>query len=286
MLTTEFKERILKAIEADRTNFNTDNAQSIALGINNAQLSRIKKGENNVLADEKWISIARKLKVSPNNAPEWKTAKTPTLDFILQQLEFCKQNSSAGLLCDEADIGKTHAAQLFAKSNKYTVYIDCSQVKSKQKLVRQIAKEFGMTHTGKYSEVYEDLVYYLNVIEKPLVILDEAGDLDYPAFLELKALWNATERACGWYMMGADGLKVKINNNLGRRKVGYTEIFSRYGKSFQKVVPEGKDAMEEFKKIQTALIAKANGSDANGQRLYAKTDGSLRKLRTEIQKQH
>ena len=64
-----------------------------------------------------------------------------------------------------------------------------------------------MTSNGRYSDVYEDLVAYLRTIDTPLVILDEAGDLQYEAFLELKALWNATERCCAWYMMGADGLK-------------------------------------------------------------------------------
>ena len=45
-------------------------------------------------------------------------------------------------------------------------------------------------------------------------------------FLELKALWNATERCCAWYMMGADGLKEKINRAIEGKKVGYTEMLS------------------------------------------------------------
>ena len=86
------------------------------------------------------------------------------------------------------------------------------------KLVRKIAAEFGVDSKGKYSDVYEDLVYYLRSMETPLIILDEAGDLQYEAFLELKALWNATERCCAWYMMGADGLKEKINRSKKKKK--------------------------------------------------------------------
>ena len=63
------------------------------------------------------------------------------------------------------------------------------------------------------------LLAYLRTIDTPLVILDEAGDLQYEAFLELKALWNATERCCAWYMMGADGLKEKINRAIEGKKV-------------------------------------------------------------------
>lgn len=76
-----------------------------------------------------------------------------------------------------------------------------------------------MDSKGHYADVYEDLVYYLRSIEHPLIILDEAGDLQYEAFLELKALWNATERCCAWYMMGADGLKEKSTVPLSARKL-------------------------------------------------------------------
>lgn len=103
------------------------------------------------------------------------------------------------------NIGKTFTAKAYVKQHKHAVYVDCSQVKTKLKLIRYIAKEFGVTSNGRYSDVYEDLVAYLRTIDTPLVILDEAGDLQYEAFLELKALWNATERCCAWYMMGADG---------------------------------------------------------------------------------
>ena len=61
-------------------------------------------------------------------------------------------------------------------------------MKTKLKLIRYIAKEFGVTSNGRYSDVYEDLVAYLRTIDTPLVILNEAGDLQYEAFLESSAL--------------------------------------------------------------------------------------------------
>ena len=285
MITIEFKERIVKAILEDRSNYASSSKQAITLDINTAQLSRINNGDfDQVLSDAKWFSIARRLGVSLNEQEKWIIAKTPVFEFIYAQLKYCKESSISGLLCDDADIGKTVTAKVFVKDHKYSVYIDCSQVKSKQKLIRQIAKEFGVGYTGKYADVYEDLVYYLQSVENPIIVLDEAGDLDYPAFLELKALWNSTERMCAWYMIGADGLKAKIESNLSRKKVGYVEIFSRFGKTYQKVAPEGKEALEEFNKLQVALITKANDPEASIQKIYAKTEGSLRRVRTELQK--
>lgn len=285
MITEAIKTKIIAAIEVQRPQFASAAKQAISLGVNEAQLSRIKKGDTeNVLSQGKWISIARKLNVTLNDAPEWVTAKTKVFSFIYTQLELCQTNSLSGLLCDLTDIGKTYTAKQYVREHKNAIYVDCSQYKTKQKLVRYIAKEFGVDHTGKYADVYEDLVFYLRSLdESGLIVLDEAGDLDYPAFLELKALWNATERSCGWYMMGAEGLEEKITRNKGLKKVGYSEIFSRFGNKYQSIVSQGKEAKEDFIKLQVAQIAKANGA-TDIQSIYAKSGGSLRRVYTEVQK--
>jgi DNA transposition AAA+ family ATPase len=286
MITTEFKQRIRTKAKERLEFYGSANKMAVALGINSAQLSRFLKGElDNVVSDANLISIARKLDVQLREDLIWKTAETPVYMYIYTQLKACRDYSLSGLLCDIADIGKTHTAKCFVKENKNVVYVDCSQVKTKQKLIRQIAIELGLGHTGKYSDVYGDLVFYLRSIPNPLIILDEAGDLDYPAFLELKALWNATEGCCGWFMMGADGLKTKIDSNLGRKKVGYTEIFSRFGSTYQKITPDGKEAIENFTYAQIALITKANNENVDIKGMIAKANGSLRRVRIELQKQ-
>lgn len=286
MITTEFKERIVTAIKENRKNFPSDSKQAVSLGINGAQLSRINKNDfEGVLSDAKWVTIARRLNVNRRNETPWQIAETPVFMFISAQLKACQERSISSILCDVADIGKSCTAKHYAKMNKNAIYIDCSQVKSKQLLIRQIAKEFGVHHTGRYAEVYADLIYYLKSIDNPLIILDEAGDLAYPAFLELKALWNATEGYCGWYMMGADGLQKKIDDNKDRRKVGYTEIFSRFGSKYQKATPNGSDDFKAFVKHQTVMVGKVNGAK-DLQKLYAKTMGSLRRVRIEISKQN
>jgi hypothetical protein len=284
MITNEIREKIVKAIKERRANFTSDRRMAIFLGIDPTQFSRIKSGNHdNLLSDARWIIIARKLDIQIGERAELVAAKTPVFQFVTSQLQSCKEYSLSGLLCDSADIGKSFAAKIFAKDNSNVAYIDCSQHKTRQRLVRAISREFGLSSTGRYIDVYEDLVFYLRSGVMPLVILDEAGDLDYPAFLELKALWNATEHCCGWYMIGADGLRAKIDSNVSRKKVGYTEIFSRYGSRYQKISPDGRDDADRFKRKQVSMIAKVNGVD-DPQALYARTQGSLRRIYIEIQK--
>lgn len=286
MINETQKQKILAAIAANRNNYPSDAKHAASLGLSTSVYSAIKNGQTDkALSDGNWISIARRLGVSLRDEMEWKAAATPTFEYITKQLEVSQQSSLSAILCDIPNIGKTFTARYYVANHKNAVYIDCSQVKTKLKLVRRIAAEFGIDNKGRYADIYEDLVYYLRSMETPLIILDEAGDLQYEAFLELKALWNATERCCAWYMMGADGLKEKINRSIECKKVGYTEMLSRYGGRYSKVTPDDGKEREQFLQYQARVVAQANApKGADTAQIARKTCGSLRRVYTEIEK--
>ena len=286
MIKEAQKQKILGAIAANRANYPSDAKHAASLGISTSVYSSIKNGQTEkALSDANWIGIARRLGVNLRGEMEWKAAKTPTFDYITAQLEFSQGSGLSAILCDIPNIGKTFTARYYVQTHKNAVYIDCSQVKTKLKLVRKIASEFGVDSKGRYADVYDDLVYYLRSMDTPLIILDEAGDLQYEAFLELKALWNATERSCAWYMMGADGLKEKINRSIECKKVGYTEMLSRYGDRYSKVTPDDGRERETFLRRQAQIVAKVNApKEADIAEIVRKTGGGLRRVYTEIEK--
>jgi DNA transposition AAA+ family ATPase len=266
MVTAEFKKQVIaKLVEAESISGLSSKRYAVKIGINPSQWSRLKAGEiDGVLADSRFITLARLNNLHTGDQQEWKTVETSTYKYIRSLLQTCKEECISVILVDLADIGKTYAAKLYARETKNAVYIDCSQVKSKQLFVRELAKQFGSNHTSKYSEVYNDLVFYLNSLHNAIIIVDEAGDLRPDAFLELKALWNATEGNIGWFMLGADGLKATINRSIDNKKVGYTEIFRRYGSKFRQITPQGREALDDFKREQVAQVIEANapaGSD-------------------------
>lgn len=286
MITQENKQQILAAIAANRNNYPSDAKHAASLGITPGVYSALKNGQTErILSDANWISIARRLSVNLRGEEAWKPARTATFDYVTAQLEACQDSALSAILCDLPNIGKTFTARYYVRTHPNAIYVDCSQVKTKLKLIRKIAAEFGVDAKGRYGDVYEDLVYYLRSIDSPLIILDEAGDLQYEAFLELKALWNATERCCGWYMMGADGLKAKINRAVEGQKVGYTEMLSRYGDRYSKVTPDDGKQRDRFLLDQAYAVAKVNAPEGTDiEPLVRKTAGALRRVYTEIEK--
>lgn len=278
MITNVFKKRVIDTLkQLEKKSGLSAKRFAVSIGINQSQWSRLKKGElDGVLSDSKFITIAREQSISFGENNDWKTVETPTFQYITQLLGTCQAQMISVMLVDLADLGKTYTCKHYCRNNRNAIYMDCSQVKSKQLFVRELARKIGVNHTGKYAEVYADLVFYMNSMQNVLVVLDEAGDLKYDAFLELKALWNATEGNVAWFMTGADGLKKKFQRSIDCQKVGYTEIFRRYGSRYRKVTPTGREDLERFRTEQALLVAKANApSGEDCQKIVRNAGNSL-----------
>jgi hypothetical protein len=261
-LKNEFKAKVRVAILEKRENYGGSDADfSKSLGINNAVFSRLKSGEvDRILSDTVWITLGRELQVKVFE-DNWKVARTSVYTEIEDNLNFCKELSRSMVLVDDCGIGKTFCTKHIIRKMRNTFYVDCSQAKSKQLFIRLLAKTVGIDNQGKYYDVLANLKYYITTLEKPLIILDEAGDLEYTAFLELKGIWNGTDGVCGWYMMGADGLRDKIDRGIRNKKVGFAEIFSRFSDEFIKLVPNGKADRQNFYTELIGAVASANLQD-------------------------
>lgn len=278
--------KIVDAIKEDREDYENNNQHARVLGINESVYNQIIKGKVEGKLDKSvWLNVARRLNVNLRNDEAWVTVETPVFIYITQQLEDCQAQSLSKILCDLPNIGKSHTAKVYASRTKNAVYIDCSLCKTKNKLLAKIAQEFGLVKRGKYEDLLDDLCYYINSLDNPLIILDEAGDLKYEAFLELKAIWNATEEHCGWYMMGATGLRAKINKAIENEKQGYEEIFSRFNDDYGFVTPRESEERQRYMSVNVTAVIKANApKDADIKKLIIESRGSLRKAKNSIKK--
>lgn len=285
-ISNAHKEKIVAALLDKRERFDgTDGMFAKQFSVNNSVFSQLKNGKiEGLLRDNQWLQIGRELNVSLNDR-EWKIVRTEVLDFIEEEVRFCQSFSKSMMFVDECEIGKSESAKYLARTLKNCFYVDCSQAKTKQLFCRLLAKTIGVESTGRLSDVVANTKYYLSALPNPIVIIDEAGDLDYPAFLELKSYWNATENQCGWYMLGADGLRAKINRGKSSQKVGYAEMFSRFSSRYSKIVPTGREDRMQFYSTLVGDVLKANiknQKDFNKihkQCLVMDSDGSIGGLR-------
>lgn len=212
------------------------------------------------LSPQKWLNIASMLGVQASNRT-WRMARTEVFDAIEQGVLACKEYGWGMIFVDKCAIGKTYSARYLAKTVKNCFYVDGSQCKTKILFSRTLAQTIGVDASGRYQDVKARIKNALNVLEKPVVIIDEAGDLEYNAFLDLKEYYNATEGSCGWYMMGANGLRKKITDGISRESVGFEEIFSRFSDAYAHIVPTNKDEQIEFYRRLLTTVLAANMED-------------------------
>lgn len=264
VLTNEQKLKILDALLKNRETYGGNNKQfAIRWGINPQVYCTVSKNRNvdRKITDAKWAEIAWKLNV-PLEERKWNTVRTRVFSHIEEDVLFCKAYGKSRMLVDECAIGKTYTAEYLARTLDNCFYVDCSQCTGKTDFIRMLATAIGAEASGRLSDIKSNIKYVLKAIAKPVVILDEAGDLEYNAFKLLKEFWNATRDCCGWYMMGADGLRTKINNGMNKTQMpGYRELFSRFSSKFDYVVPrDPRDRIEFYRSLVYSVIS-ANEAD-------------------------
>lgn len=232
-------------------------------GLLPADMTNIKaakwKEQPHLIGEAKWINLARIAGFDKRQDVSLKIAQTETVRYVVAQLKSAQQESLANMLVDDAGLGKSIAAEWYCKNNRYAFHIDCCSNPSKATFIRAIAQAVGAGRNGKLNDLLDDAIYTLRQMENPILILDEAGDLEHASILLLKRLYNALKGICGFYMIGADGFKKKIKTGVANEKLGFVEVFSRYGRNFKRITPELFEERVNFYRHQAIEMAYANG---------------------------
>jgi hypothetical protein len=256
-LPTDLKEKVVAALLEKRKLFSgTDQQFSKQYGIHFSIFSRLKNGGSleDVLRNAQWLNIARELGVETTER-RWLMARTDVFVMIEEDVLFCKSNAKSMMLVDDCGIGKSYSAKHLSRSLSNCFYIDGRQCPTKSEFVRELAKAIGVESEGRLATVRANIKYALKALPFPVVIIDEAGAFNYEAFMLLIELWNATEKACGWYIMGADGLRKLVETGITNKKVGYAEFFSRFNERYNSVVPKEKDdKLNFYRKLITDVL--------------------------------
>lgn len=257
-LSTDYKKKVFEALMENFKLFSGNQAEfARKWQINESVFSTMKtKGTfDSKVNNARWVYIGKTLGVSLRER-RWKMARTEVFDIIERDVIFCKTYSKGKVFVDKCAIGKTYSALYLAKTLPNCFYVDASQAKSKIAFARALARSIGLDGIGTYESVKEDIKHFSKNIPDPIFIIDEAGDLQPPAFEDLKEYMNASEGLCGWYLMGANKLRVKITNGKKKGTGSCEEIFSRLNDNYSTAVPicDLKNKIKFYRKLLTDVL--------------------------------
>lgn len=284
-LTEEYKERVRLAILEDFKRFGgSAKKYAVKLGVADNYISRFKAKEN-PMKDEDTLRIGLALGVSARQ-DNWKVVRTPVYNYIEQYINQARATGSCFMLVDKCGIGKTFCAKHIIRQISNAFYVDCSLHKTKASFIKAIARELGLETRGNASQVLRRVIDAIPAFENPIIILDETGDLNESAFLELKAIINGANKACAFFMMGADGLRARLERGVKNEKVGYPEIMSRFSDVPIQATPEDTNDLPAYMGELVYQVAKGNGVPTEAAkklaRKSAKEKRTLRYVETTI----
>lgn len=241
-ITKEMQERTIVAMLADMDKIKYGQNEyaeymriMLSIPLSKTAFSMLKNGKYDAIKTTSWLRLVKHFNTF--SASDWKTAQTHTYGTMLTMLDTCKELGTWNLLCDHAAFGKSYPAEKFADDNKQNVvYIDCSFCATKSEFITEVAKRFGLERTTTYNKLWADATDELLLLDNPLLILDEFGDVSDNVIPLMKGLYNKADMddrtALGVFHIGADNLRKKFEDGIRRRKPGYAEYWSRCGNKF------------------------------------------------------
>lgn len=291
-LSAAHKEGIARKLIAayNASGFASRNKYAVSIGITSSDFSNIQnakwKGNDRLMSAQKWIRLARTVGYEFSARQAWVTAETVTYRAIRRQLEMCAKDGMCAIFCDEAGLGKTHAAREFCANTPNAFYVNGGSYPRKVSFIRALAQAVGINpDKSKVEDVLLDTITYLKALPNPVIVIDEAGDLHNNSYLLLKRLYNELEFQCGLYLIGARGLRKRIDSAIRNRTNGFEEVFSRFGSRYTTVLPEGAKERKEYLRAEALLVAEANGlADPERTNRIISREFDLRTVRREVLK--
>lgn len=190
----------------------------------------------------------------------WVTLSTTNYE-IIQELAWEAQEFSRffGIVGDSG-FGKSEGLKQYQAKNPNCFYMMADILMGRgTAFLNALQRACGLEHKGcNASEMLGAIVHKLNSVERPLVVIDDAGKLSDTNMRILQLLYDRTERRCGIIIAGTPYLKLTLENGITRNKMGYNELYRRveyWQVLFAPTVEEKRAFLEKYQLHENKAVA-------------------------------
>ena len=222
------KENIVSGLRRYCERYESQNRAAASLkGVSAATVSQLLNGNWELIGDEMWRNVASQ---TGYRERRWVAVETVNFRTIGRILADAQDNSLVLAITDEAGTGKSFALNHYRDNNRNVYLLCCNDYWDRKLFITELLAAIGKDYTGQtVGEMMRDVVGRLKVIERPLIILDEADKLKDHVLQLFITLYNNLEDECGMVLCSTSHLERRLVQGLKSKK-GYKEIWSRIGK--------------------------------------------------------
>ncbi|MHB8207786.1 AAA family ATPase [Mucilaginibacter sp.] len=199
------------------------NELATQLNISAATLSNIENDNWKSIDAKMWQKIWNK--VGYLNSVQ--TFVTNDFKAVERLCSFTRNNSFMTGLIADTGMGKTTALTSYSHRSKNTFYVSYDKTMKPRQFFAALLKEMAIQFEGNINEMVNRISDELNVMDSPLIIIDEAGKITHTMILYLQVLKDKTYLSCGIVLAGMPYFKSNLIKLSNKQREGYAEFYRR-----------------------------------------------------------
>lgn len=229
-ITNEQKEGIRKQLELYVGRYPSKNKAAESLkDVSAATISQVLNHNWELISEKMWKLIGIQVDWTAEG-DEWAIADTRAFMKCQKGFSDAKQYGNVWWVKGEAGCGKTTAIALFQKKHENVMVLRCDDYWSRAIFLEELLMQMGVNPGGLTTgERVREIVRGIKLMDKPLLIMDEADKLADSVFSFFITLYNNLNGYCGMVLCATDQLETRIRKGVRLNKKGYKEIKSRLG---------------------------------------------------------
>lgn len=217
---TEIKEAINHYCQAKGI---SKNELATQLNVSSATLSNIENNNWKSIDQKMWQKIWNKVG-RPNDLQVFQTNDFKAIEELCN---FSRENFFMTGLVADTGMGKTTALKTYSHRSKNTFYLSYDKTMRPRQFFASLLKEMAIQFEGNINEMVNRIADELNVMESPLIIIDEAGKITHTMILYLQVLKDKTHLSCGYVLAGMPYFKTNLIKLTNKQREGYAEFYRR-----------------------------------------------------------
>lgn len=253
------------------TRIGSQNKAATALGVSPAVVSKLMNNDWGLIADEMWRKIAAGIGY---DSSEWVIVETRDFQIMTTLLKDAQEHSNVMAICGEAGTGKSMAIKQYSNANQKVFLLLCNEYWNRKMFMQELLTSMGRDCSGyTVGEMMSEIVKYLKMMDRPLIVMDEADKLSDQVLYFFISLYNSLEDSCGIMLCATDHLEKRIKRGLKLNKKGYKEIYSRIGRKF--IPLKGVGSVD----IQHVCIANGISDKSQIKKVIEESEWDLRRVK-------
>ena len=195
---------------------------AVKSGVSGATLSAI---DNEQWDNVSSAMVSRLENFIKNDSPE-AIYNTADFDSVMRLCDAVYAHRLIIGLIGDTGTGKTTALKAYScRRNVFRVTFEKSM--NPRQFFKSLLRELGIDFEGNVNAMIARAAHEINMKEKPLLIIDEAGKITHPVMLYLHDLREKTLSNCGVALAGMPYFRDNRQKNAGWGKEGYSEFLRR-----------------------------------------------------------